>query len=66
MSPTKVLIGQILVVFGIVVLGLSLATQWTAASLAYQPQLGQPFAVVRGVPLYEPWKFFLWWFQFDA
>ena len=66
MSPTKVLIGQILVVFGVVLASLSLATQWTAASLGYQAQLGEPYTVLHGVPVYEPWRFFLWWFQFDA
>ncbi len=66
MTPTKVLFGQILVVFGIVALSLSLATQWTAASLGYQAQLGQPWTVFHGVPLYQPWLFFVWWFQFDA
>jgi len=66
MSPAKVLIGQILVVFAVVLASLSLATQWTAASLGYQPQLGQPWTVLHGVPVYEPWRFFLWWFQFDA
>lgn len=54
MSPTKVLIGLILVVFGIVALNLSLSTQWTAASLAYQPQPGQPYTVLHSVPGVEP------------
>jgi type IV secretion system protein VirD4 len=40
MTPTKLLIGQILVVFKIVLLALWAATQWTAAKLAYQPELG--------------------------
>ncbi len=66
MSPTKVLLGQIAVVFGIVTLALMLATQWTASSLGYQAQLGRPWTVLHGVPLYQPWQFFLWWFQFDA
>ena len=66
MSPTKVLLGQIAVVFGIVTLALMLATQWTASSLGYQAELGRPWTVLHGVPLYQPWQFFLWWFQFDA
>jgi len=66
MTPTKVLLGQIIVVFGIVALALSLATQWTAASFGYQAQLGRPWTVLQGVPLYQPWQFFVWWFQFDA
>ena len=39
-TPTKLLIGQILVVFAIVIAGLWAATQWAAAMLAYQPELG--------------------------
>ena len=66
MSPTKVLLGQIAVVFGIVTLALMLATQWTASSLGYQAELGRPWTVLHGLPLYQPWQFFLWWFQFDA
>ena len=37
MTPTKLLIGQILIVFGIVFAGIWAATQWGAAMLAYQP-----------------------------
>ena len=66
MSPTKVLLGQICVVLAIVVGGCWLATQWTASALAYQPQLGTPAMVWWRTPIYEPWRFFVWWFQFDA
>ena len=43
MTPTKLLIGQILIVFAIVIAGLWVATQWAAAMLAYQPELGRPW-----------------------
>ena len=66
MSPTKILLGQMLVVFAIVVAACSLATQSTAAALGHQLQLGGPWIVLFGEPIYEPWRFFLWWFQFDA
>ncbi len=66
MTPTKVLFGQVLIVFTIVALSLSLATQWTAASLGYQAQLGHPWTVFHGAPLYRQWLFFVWWFEFDA
>lgn len=66
MSPTKVLIGQILVVFGLVVAGLAGATQYVAAHLGYQSQLGTPWFVLLGTPVYEPWRFFVWWFVYDA
>lgn len=66
MTPTRLLIGQILLVFAIVLCGIWFATQWTAAQLAYQPELGAPWAKLFGVPLYRPWALFRWWFHFEA
>jgi type IV secretion system protein VirD4 len=66
MTPTKLLIGQILVVFAIVLLGVWAATQWAAAMLAYQPELGSAWFNFRGVPFYRPWALFPWWFHYDA
>jgi type IV secretion system protein VirD4 len=65
MSATKILWGQILVVFAIVLATTWTATQWTAWRLGYQ-QLGDPWFVVGKLPLYSPPAFFLWWFSFDA
>jgi type IV secretion system protein VirD4 len=66
MSATKILWGQILVVFAIVLAAIWAATQWTAWRLGYQPQLGDPWYVVGKQPLYPPPAFFWWWFSFDA
>lgn len=67
MSATKILWGQITVVFLIVLLTIWAATQWTAWRLGFQPQLGQPwFELARGVPVYLPPAFFWWWYGFDA
>lgn len=66
MTPTKLLIGQILIVFAIVILGLWAATQWAAAMLGYQPRLGLPWLFVGGLPLYRPWSLFVWWYQYEA
>jgi len=66
MTPTKLLIGQILIVFAIVLMGIWGATQWAASALAYQPQLGTPWFSPLGRPIYHPWALFLWWFEFDA
>ncbi|RWN59444.1 MAG: conjugal transfer protein TraG [Mesorhizobium sp.] len=66
MTPTKLLVGQIAVVFAIVVLGVWAATQWCAHMLAHQPPLGAPWFLIVGWPIYKPWKLFEWWFQFDA
>lgn len=66
MTPTKLLIGQILVVFAIVIGGVWFATQWTASALAYQPELGSPWFLAFGHPVYRPWALFGWWFHFEA
>jgi type IV secretion system protein VirD4 len=66
MTPTKLLVGQIVVVFGIVIAGIWFATQWAAAMLAYQPELGPPWFLLVGRPIYRPWALFGWWFHFDA
>ncbi|WP_265519137.1 conjugal transfer protein TraG [Nitratireductor luteus] len=66
MTPTKLLIGQISVVFAIVMLGVWVATQWCADMLGYQAQLGPPWFVFFGWPVYEPWKLFVWWYFYEA
>ena len=66
MTPTKILIGQIFVVLAIVSAGVWWATQWAAAQLAYQPELGTPWGMIGGVPVYRPWAIFPWWYHFDA
>ncbi|WP_257557086.1 hypothetical protein [Sphingobium sp. CFD-2] len=40
MSATKILWGQVITVFLIVLAAVWAATQWTAAALAYQPENG--------------------------
>jgi type IV secretion system protein VirD4 len=66
MTPTKLLVGQILIVFGIVILGVWASTQWAAAMLGYQAQLGQPWAMAVGYPVYRPWQIFAWWYHYEA
>jgi type IV secretion system protein VirD4 len=66
MSATRILWGQIIAVFQIVLVSIWSATQWTAAALAYQPELGSPWFVAFGRPVYPPPAFFWWWFAFDA
>ena len=66
MTPTKLLIGQIIIVFAIVLAGVWFATQWAAAELAYQPELGRPWFIAFGHPVYLPWALFGWWFVYEA
>ncbi|MDT9598602.1 conjugal transfer protein TraG [Sphingosinicella rhizophila] len=66
MTPTKLLIGQILAVLAIIILSIWIATQWAAAQLAYQSELGSPWFILFGTPVYHPWSLFWWWYSFDA
>jgi type IV secretion system protein VirD4 len=66
MTPTKLLVRQILVVFAIVLLGVWSATQWCADMLGYQARLGVPWFTLLGWPVYEPWKLFEWWYFYEA
>ncbi len=66
MTPTKLLVGQILVVFGIVLLGVWSATQWCADMLGYQARLGLPWFTLMSWPVYEPWRLFEWWYFYEA
>jgi type IV secretion system protein VirD4 len=65
-TPTRLLIGQILLVFAIVIGGVWAATQWAAAALAYQPALGPAWFHLGDVPIYRPWALFGWWYHYDA
>ncbi|ARP98070.1 conjugal transfer protein TraG [Pseudorhodoplanes sinuspersici] len=66
MSATKILWGQILTVFAIVLATTWGATQWTAWRLGFQPQLGASWFDLAGVPIYPPPAIFWWWYFFDA
>ena len=66
MTPTKLLIGQIVVVLAIVIAGVWFATEWAAYRLAWQPELGGPLLLVGHWPIYRPWSIFPWWYHFDA
>ncbi|WP_440639425.1 conjugal transfer protein TraG [Bradyrhizobium sp. PUT101] len=66
MFPAKIYIGQITVVFGIVIVSTWGATQWTAAALGFQERLGAPWFMVAGYPVYLPWRLFEWWFAYEA
>ena len=54
MSATKILWGQISIVFLIILATTWGATQYVAASLGYQAQLGPPWFELFGTPVYYP------------
>ncbi len=66
MRGGRILWGQIAVVFTIVLVMTWAATQWVAFRLGFQPQLGEPWFELAGLPAYYPPAFFWWWFSFDA
>ena len=59
MSATKILWGQILAVFSIVLLCVWGATEWVAWRLAFQPELGHPWFKLFGFPVYLSARLFL-------
>jgi len=65
-SATKILWGQILAVFALALAGVWAATQWTAATLGYQQELGPAWFTAFGHPVYPPYSIFWWWFSYEA
>jgi type IV secretion system protein VirD4 len=66
MSAAKILWGQVLAVFLIILTSVWGATQWTASALGFQPELGTPWFSAFGHPVYRPYDLFWWWFSYDA
>lgn len=66
MTPTKILIGQIAMVFAAAIGGMWFATEWAAWHLGFQPRLGVPWFEVLNFPFYFPWRLFEWWYSYDA
>ncbi|MBV9840624.1 MAG: conjugal transfer protein TraG [Sphingomonadaceae bacterium] len=66
MNATKILWGQVMAVCTVALAFVWAATQWTAAALGYQAQLGTPWFRLDGYPIYHPPAFFWWWFAYDA
>ncbi|UFS68197.1 conjugal transfer protein TraG (plasmid) [Paracoccus denitrificans] len=66
MSGTKILWGQIIIVFLIVLISVWSGTQWVAWRLSFQPQLGPAWFDLMGWPVYYPPAIFWWWYFYDA
>ncbi|KFI25452.1 conjugal transfer protein TraG [Paenirhodobacter enshiensis] len=66
MSATKILWGQISIVFLIILATTWGATQYVAWSLGYQAQLGPPWFEIFGTPVYYPPAIFWWWYFYEA
>jgi len=46
--------------------GLWGTTQWVAYALGYQKQLGEPYVILNGYPVYFPWQWFFWDYHYGA
>ncbi|MGE0408326.1 MAG: conjugal transfer protein TraG [Amphiplicatus sp.] len=66
MTPTRILIGQALIVVLIIAAAMQLATQYVAASFGFDPALGSSWSEVGDTPLYYPWRLFEWWYAYEA
>ena len=66
MSATKILWGQILTVFLIVLATTWGATEYVAWNLGFQAQLGPAWFSILGWPFYYPPAFYWWWYFYDA
>ncbi len=65
-TSNNILIGQVLIVFAIIIFGLWAATEWTAAHLGFQMRLGLPWFHLARIPIYYPWRLFEWWYAYEA
>lgn len=66
MKLNTTLFWQVMLVLTIAVCGVWLAAQWTANELGYSARLGEPWFVFGDTPIYQPWRFFGWWYAFEA
>jgi type IV secretion system protein VirD4 len=66
MRPGKILIGQVAIVFVLIVLTNWAATQWAAHQFEYQGALGRPWMMIGDQPIYKPWRLFQWWYAYEA
>lgn len=66
MTPKRFLVSQILIVFAIVIAGLSVAMEWCAAELSFQPHLRTFWLMLLELRVYRPWQLVVWWFWYDA
>lgn len=66
MNTSTTLFSHLLLILLTVVIGIWIACQVTAASLGYSPRLGEAWFLLGETPIYEPWRFFGWWYSYHA
>ena len=66
MKSNTTLFWHVLFVFLTVIVGIWFACQTTAEALGYSPRLGEPWFIFHDTPIYQPWRFFGWWYSYEA
>ncbi len=66
MTGGRIYWGQVVGIALVLVVGAQVAVQYAAHRLGHQAALGPPDLVVTGEQLYAPWRFFIWWYKYDA
>ncbi|MGE4036100.1 MAG: conjugal transfer protein TraG [Parvularculaceae bacterium] len=66
MTPTRILIGQAIIVVLIIAAAMQLATQYVAGSFGFDPALGNSWSHIGETPIYFPWRLFDWWYAYEA
>lgn len=57
---------HVLIVFLTIIIGVWIACQVTADALGHSPRLGKAWFVIGDTPIYHPWRFFGWWYSYEA
>ena len=66
MNTNTTLFWHVAFVFLTVIIGVTAACQITAEALGYSARLGEPWFLFADTPVYQPWRFFRWWFSYEA
>ncbi|MEO0883032.1 MAG: IncP-type conjugal transfer protein TraG [Pseudomonadota bacterium] len=66
MKTNTNLFWHLLLILATIVAGVSIACQTTAAALRYSSRLGEAWFYFADTPIYEPWRFFGWWYSYHA
>ena len=66
MTPQKLLVGQIITVFAVIIGATWAATQWAAQMLGHQAALGPAWFHVGDAPVYYPYRLYQWWYAYEA
>ncbi|SPD72446.1 TRAG family protein [uncultured Desulfobacterium sp.] len=64
--PVNIFYGHVMLGLTCLVFQLWGTTQYVAYSLGFQPQLGNPLFLIKGIRFYVPWAWFSWAYSFES